>query len=156
MKGFSNKMMLFLLDQRHPNANSELTGIPIQASLRSGDELVGSLDGYVLEHDPIPFGPLLPVQGVINLIAFLAWLALVVPVIVRYFLRRMATRHSLQKLMEWLEDKPPADEWNWQMLIDMNLSNMREKDGKTITEASHDDESHPILLENNSISDMER
>lgn len=119
----------------------KLADIPIQASLRSGDEVVGSLDGYVLAHDPMPFGPLLPVQGIINLLAFVLWMALAVPVIVRYILRRMQTRHSLQKLLEWLEDKPPADEWNWQMLIDANLAAMKEPDGKTNTEASHDIES---------------
>ena len=57
--------------------------------------------------------------------------------------------------MEWLEEKPPADEWAWDELAKNSLSAKKDPDGKTITEVSADLEAIPRVSEN-LLTDEER
>ena len=133
-----------------------MTDIPIGISLKNSDVVVVSED-YVLAYDPMPLGTVAPAVSILNFIALLIWLVLIVPVLVRYRFRIMMTRHTLQKLMEWLEEKPPADEWAWDRLAgESSLSAMKDPDAKTITEVSQDLEAMPRVLETNLLTDEER
>ena len=49
----------------------------------------------MLAHDPMPLGSATPALNILNLLFVLIWFVLIVPVLVRYRLRAMMTRHTL-------------------------------------------------------------